>query len=942
MEEAKVDLDVLWQQALSLSPAPEKKGRSYKPQTAQPQLHSPDDLAAYIESRGAAFKDFRAKHGRLWSTLEKFITPVSAMIGIANTAATIANVSAASTAVLNAVAFLVQACEGVSSAYDWIEQVFRTEMQGFIDRLAQYTDVKLDHILQRKIVSIMGVMFKLIKRSDYLIRKGRFRQYLNVAFLGKDSETKALIDDLEQELDGEQRYVLAATFASTKKTQEATNKILSEAAQAKADAALKSALCATSAAEDVEATFYRASKALVQGSGGWLHEESAYKQWLAGQNRLLWLFGGPGAGKTHLSAWLIKQLMEDGQSAAEGFSVSYFFVKEDSEALRDVNTMLKTLAWQIAQQDADYKSYAASVCEKKTMTITYDETWQNLFLGYFNTSLSSPRPVTIVIDGLDEANAESRRALLRLLLPLTKSGITSSIQVAVISRPSLKGDTDRDMFKSGCIIEVSRGKTKRDINQYVKERLEDVRLLRTMRKIKPDGLKKANKLGSLILKRVSEGADGVFLWAKLLLDSIINKDQKQIEMAITNAPSSLDDMIWSVFRRMDDDGDLDHDVVRKIIHLVTYAREPLTFKDIYTNVVLPDLTPNYLLWDQMSGAMSSIIDMKLPSWYRLLPEDQADDRSSDARESESDNSEGFNFIEDDSELDLRTINDNSDGFGSLTYEALKTSKLDAGTADNASHSSSRRASVSSNLSSVSDGSDHKVRINHLAWLGLERQNAVITFCHAWIRDFIVREGRSGTIEKATLGVIPSAKDAQIDMTLACLSAYQVMTKVNAHHRRDLTNYAVANICYHLDAIDRSTAPRHKMMELLRGLHFLFGTHEGAKHFLKSVKLVSYGFRNEFWQCWVSTMDNLKLVQDFLREADNALYAGAFDGTVLQWMCDASTSIPFLLKVPMMVASRLWLVRSSLHAKGYLGRGDFPAWLMHGWLCMVRNKATVVQ
>ena len=127
---------------------------------------------------------------------------------------------------------------------------------------------------------------------------------------------------------------------------------------------------------------------------------------------ILWIFGGPGSGKSFLSARLIQQLKDTNE---EGDVVAFFFVKENSENLRDANILLKTLAWQIASTDAAFRRHAVTVCRQRSKTITAELTWENLFLSYYSRDPKGGHNVaatTIVIDGLDEATAETRTTIL--------------------------------------------------------------------------------------------------------------------------------------------------------------------------------------------------------------------------------------------------------------------------------------------------------------------------------------------------------------------------------------------------------------------------------------------------------------------------------------------------------------------------------------------------
>jgi hypothetical protein len=352
---------------------------------ASVKIETVTDVVAQIQASEAEFSAFRQKNERLYQALKVFVAPISAIANIAVTPASVADYGTASSAVLGAVVYLLRACDGVSSAYDWVEQLFR-ELQDFSERLAQYVESpQLDPVLRRKIIAILAVLLKVIGRSQKLIRERRFREYLRVTFLGKDSTTKKLIDELNRTLESEQRYTVGVTYATTqrieevvKATDEKVNRALEtieadkdKKALAEDESRLRNTLSGTSAPADVEEIFVRNERVLLQGTGAWLENETFFRAWMNREAVILWIFGGPGSGKSFLSTRLIQLLRE---TNGDEDPVAYFFVKENNENLRDANILLKTLAWQIATQDDEFRKHAVAVCRERSRTITADLT----------------------------------------------------------------------------------------------------------------------------------------------------------------------------------------------------------------------------------------------------------------------------------------------------------------------------------------------------------------------------------------------------------------------------------------------------------------------------------------------------------------------------------------------------------------------------------------
>lgn len=262
---------------------------------------------------------------------------------------------------------------------------------------------------------------------------------------------------------------------------------------------------------------------LLQGSGSWLQNEVFFRYWMEHEAPILWIFGGPGSGKTMLSTWLISLLHEKFESKSEtysGTSLGYFFIKENAEDLRNPNTMFKTMAWQIQQTDDAFRNHAARSCEDDRKVIRAEDTWENLFLDYYQGPLSDGRKAILVVDGLDEAGFDAQRRILRLMkdyVSRIRSGKPHRIQFAVFGRTTLREELRKvNIEREEKIIEVSSVKNHQDMSNYIANRVKELDIVKVMRRKRPGGPEKAKKFARRIHHKVLDGAGGVFLWVCIL------------------------------------------------------------------------------------------------------------------------------------------------------------------------------------------------------------------------------------------------------------------------------------------------------------------------------------------------------------------------------------------------------------------------------------------
>ena len=364
----------------------------------------------------------------------------------------------------------------------------------------------------------MGCILKPA-RSEKLVSRGSFRRYLRVVFLGNDHKTKKILDELNDSMKSEQSYVIAASYADGKHVLGkvgAIEQVTSSNADTlhdihgtlagknhldqgfsninlrlsgsvnreitKEDDRLIQLNLDSPAIERTFELFAEFRKRLLSGTGAWLEKETLFTAWSEQRIPILWIFGGPGSGKSYLSTWVINHLETlhaTYQGTPGSVTVDFFFVKDSEAQLQDANTILKTLAWQIAHVDPSFKKHAAEICKSKQKMISPEETWSNLFLDFYQPTQSVDRSTILVIDGLDEAPKSVRTTILGLcqdLLVQDANGFGPCIQVAVIGRITLKRDMEFEREET--VIEVSPEKNKDDLDRYIDKRLSELELVK--------------------------------------------------------------------------------------------------------------------------------------------------------------------------------------------------------------------------------------------------------------------------------------------------------------------------------------------------------------------------------------------------------------------------------------------------------------------------------
>lgn len=257
---------------------------------------------------------------------------------------------------------------------------------------------------------------------------------------------------------------------------------------------------------------------MLEGTGNWIKGEPLYKGWIKEEQPILWIFGGPGAGKSFLSSKIISHLLDlyvQDPDHAVRISVGYFYIQENDERLRSLNAILKSVALQIANHNPVYKKHVVTMCESSDRISTAKSTWQSLFLGFFGSQQNENSAAFVVIDGLDEAPRREREMFLELLRSLenyrsNESSKRPRLNFVIVGRPELR-ETIAKIWESRTVfIEVSAAKNRADIEGYINTGIRKVRALRNPRITRKD----REGLRVYIVNKLKEGANGMFLWVK--------------------------------------------------------------------------------------------------------------------------------------------------------------------------------------------------------------------------------------------------------------------------------------------------------------------------------------------------------------------------------------------------------------------------------------------
>ncbi len=269
----------------------------------------------------------------------------------------------------------------------------------------------------------------------------------------------------------------------------------------------------------------------IPGTCDWLLHEPDIRSWLGTKQEscVTWFSAPPASGKSTLSAHIISHLRDS------GVACQYFFFKFDDPSKRSLSTFLRSIAYQIAR---DIPAFKRSLIELSTEGFNLEKAdstliWKTLFKSIL-FAMDVSIPLYWVVDALDES--ESPKALLLLLLNVISS--QTPLRVLIFSRKTEPLSLAFGRLASSLPLKLIEKDgfefNSIDIHTLVEKEIKHMR--------------GSDELRQRVAQTVESRAQGSFLWARLVLEDIINcHSEDAIQEALDDIPSDMNNL----YRRME-------------------------------------------------------------------------------------------------------------------------------------------------------------------------------------------------------------------------------------------------------------------------------------------------------------------------------------------------------------------------------------------------------
>ena len=265
----------------------------------------------------------------------------------------------------------------------------------------------------------------------------------------------------------------------------------------------------------------------------WVFDTLEYQQFAdPDTTTVTWLKGPTGCGKSVLSSAVINRIQGHQPPLPTSPTVLYCYGHRDPESTNSLTLvrvlLVQTLQWGNPQVMEELRKFQAS---HSVLKESNRETEKNLWNLLKTAIRFHDKAIYIVVDGCGETF--SSLVLLITMTSKTRSSlwVSSRFSQSFLSNTTIQTLFDKYSVKS-MQIELSSEKTTQDLKEYVTYRVNS----------HPSLLSKPEKIRDKIITGVCDKANGMFLYASLVLDDL--KDDKissnsAIERTLERLPKTL-------------------------------------------------------------------------------------------------------------------------------------------------------------------------------------------------------------------------------------------------------------------------------------------------------------------------------------------------------------------------------------------------------------------
>ncbi|KAF5500023.1 Vegetative incompatibility protein HET-E-1 [Colletotrichum aenigma] len=276
---------------------------------------------------------------------------------------------------------------------------------------------------------------------------------------------------------------------------------------------------------------------LLKDSYVWVLKNSNFCKWRDDQDqRLLWVKGDPGKGKTMLLCGIIDELEKP---HAQGKLLSYFFCQATDKRLNTATAVLRGLTFMLLDQHPSLVSHMKKY--KKVGKAFFEDVnaWYAMS-EIFTNMLHDPKlqGVYLLIDALDECTT----GLDQLLCLIAETSESTDVKWLVSSRNWQQVEEQLRPVAQRLSLEVNAKSISAAVDIYIQHKVNKL----------AEEKGHSSKTRNTVLRYLSSHAGGTFLWAALVCQELKKVPELEVRKRVKTFPPGLDTLYQRMMQQICD------------------------------------------------------------------------------------------------------------------------------------------------------------------------------------------------------------------------------------------------------------------------------------------------------------------------------------------------------------------------------------------------------
>ncbi|KAE8445745.1 hypothetical protein EG329_012924 [Mollisiaceae sp. DMI_Dod_QoI] len=335
------------------------------------------------------------------------------------------------------------------------------------------------------------------------------------------------------------------------------------------------------------------------GTCSWILRNTKIKSWLEkkADYSMLWLQGTPGSGKSVLSTQIVTFM-----NAAKMFVIHHFCVHSYASSTM-YEQILRSLLLQLLQKDCEITAHVYEDCVlgKKPPAVQALERLLKTLLANTSHEPRQTEYIWIVIDGLDECEAQTQASVVNFMNQLTSKTSSFGGMVCKVLVSSRSSSITANRLRGRQVVSLTEEKSCLDIaiKQYASQRLQSL----------------DDKLYQLDIQKkevedieleITKKADGMFLYARLVLDYLAKNifySGEEMRISVQELPDQLSEFYRRILSQILIQLDARSvNRVRCIFGWIAFAKRPLKRMEFLSAITFSSgdpkvshIAPQYIL-----------------------------------------------------------------------------------------------------------------------------------------------------------------------------------------------------------------------------------------------------------------------------------------------------------------------------------------------------------